>query len=72
MQLYEISINGEVLVSSDKELFVDECINTLVLENNLYGKVKFLSGDFFYIFSEGGPKRITIEEVREKLKDHKE
>jgi len=71
MEIYEITIDGEVYVSM-------ECgepefpINTTVLENNLYGKTKFLENEIFLKFTEEGPEELLPDEMKAILLENKE
>ena len=70
MEIFEITIDDEVYISMDTDYF--GIINTIVLESNMYGKVKFLDKDFFYIMSEEGPIAVSGIEMAKILLHHKE
>jgi len=65
MEIYEITINDEVFVSMDTDY--EGTIDTVILENNLYGKNKFLRKEFFHRFTEDGPEKITRIEMSKIL-----
>ena len=72
MDIYELTIDGEVFVSMGDQLGEVYHINTIVLEPNLYGKTLFLRQKFFHKFTENGPQKLEREEMVNILKEHKE
>lgn len=71
MEIYEIDLGEEVYIGLDTPEYSGE-INTILLEANLYGKMKFLKKEYFQKFLINGPIDITREEITKILYEHKD